>query len=48
MKIDKTRLRSEAWRVAGIVWRPARGEALRPLTDDDRANLAPLLERKSR
>jgi fatty-acyl-CoA synthase len=48
MKLDKTRLRGEAWRTPGIFWRPARGEALRPLTDDDRANLAPLLDQNSR
>jgi fatty-acyl-CoA synthase len=45
MKLDKTRLRREAWRARGVYWRPARGEAMRPLTDDDLAALAPLLDR---
>jgi fatty-acyl-CoA synthase len=44
MKLDKTRLRGEAWRASDVFWRPARGETLRPLTDDDRANLEPLLD----
>ena len=48
MKLDKTRLRAEAWETPGTYWRPARGEALRPLTDDDRAALAPLLDRRAR
>ena len=48
MKLDKTRLRAEAWRTPGVLWRPARGEALRPLTDDDVARLAPLLDRSTR
>jgi len=48
MKLDKTRLRAEAWRTPGVLWRPARGEALRPLTDDDVARLAPLLDRSIR
>lgn len=43
MKIDKTRLRREAWREPGVSWRPARGERLRPLTADDRERLAHLL-----
>jgi fatty-acyl-CoA synthase len=45
MKIDKTRLRAEAWRDGQVYWRPTRGEGLRPLTDDDRRALAPLLVR---
>jgi fatty-acyl-CoA synthase len=45
MKLDKTRLRGEAWRSPGTYWRPARGESLRPLADDDLAQLAPLLDR---
>ena len=46
MKLDKTRLRREAWRAPGpVYWRPARGERLRPLTDDDLERLAPLLDR---
>ncbi|HZP31543.1 MAG TPA: AMP-binding protein [Acidimicrobiia bacterium] len=43
MKIDKTRLRREAWLEAGVAWRPARGEPLRPLTPADRDSLAHLL-----
>ena len=43
MKIDKQRLRREAWQPAGVVWRPAKGETLRPLDDADRARLDPLL-----
>ncbi|HZQ59428.1 MAG TPA: AMP-binding protein [Acidimicrobiales bacterium] len=45
MKLDKTRLRREAWRTGDIYWRPARGEPLRPLDDRDRARLEPLLGR---
>jgi len=48
MKLDKTRLRREAWRGPDISWRPARGEPMRPLTDDDREQLAPLLDRNNR
>ena len=44
LKIDKKALRRDAWTVAGVVWRPARGEGLRPLTDDDRPGLDHLLE----
>lgn len=44
MKVDKVRLRREAWRAPDTWWRPARGEALRPLDDADLAVLAPLLE----
>jgi fatty-acyl-CoA synthase len=47
MKLDKTRLRAEAWRAPDVYWRPGRGEALRPLGDDDLDNLAPLLERST-
>ncbi|HEX5945728.1 MAG TPA: AMP-binding protein [Acidimicrobiales bacterium] len=43
MKLDKTRLRREAWRVEQVVWRPGKGEDLRPLDDGDRARLDPLL-----
>ncbi|MFA5885368.1 MAG: AMP-binding protein [Acidimicrobiia bacterium] len=43
MKIDKTRLRTEAWRAPGTYVRPGRGEGLRPLTDEDRAALDHLL-----
>ena len=48
MKVDKKALRRDAWRSAGVVWRPAKGEALRPLTDEDRDALAPLLDGPSR
>ena len=43
MKLDKTRLRRETWCVDPVVWRPGKGEDLRPLTDDDRRHLARLL-----
>jgi fatty-acyl-CoA synthase len=43
MKVDKQKLRSEAWRPHGVLWRPAKGEDLRPLTDDDRQKLDRLL-----
>ena len=43
MKLDKTRLRREAWRVEQVVWRPGKGEDLRPLDEGDRARLDPLL-----
>jgi fatty-acyl-CoA synthase len=45
MKIDKTRLRREGWDAPAVSWRPGRGDALRPLTDDDVAALAPLRAR---
>jgi fatty-acyl-CoA synthase len=44
MKIDKRRLRAEAWRAAGTYWRPDRASALRPLGPDDRQRLNPLLD----
>lgn len=43
MKIDKMRLRREAWQVDGVVWRPERGAALRPLEPAERARLDALL-----
>ncbi|MDZ7675417.1 MAG: AMP-binding protein [Acidimicrobiales bacterium] len=43
MKIDKKKLRHDAWRVDGVVWRPAKQDDLRPLTDDDRRALDHLL-----
>ncbi|MCK9926411.1 AMP-binding protein [Frankia sp. Mgl5] len=43
MKIDKMRLRREAWRADAVLWRPAKGEALRLLDDADRTRLDPLL-----
>jgi fatty-acyl-CoA synthase len=45
MKVDKQRLRLEAWRAESIYWRPAKGEGLRPLSADDRKVLDPLLTR---
>ena len=44
MKIDKKALRRDAWTVDGVLWRPGKGEGLRPLTADDRTALDPLLE----
>lgn len=44
MKIDKVRLRREAWRAADTWWRPGRDQPLRRLTDADRERLAPLLD----
>ena len=35
MKIDKQRLRREAWRAQPVFWRPGKGEPLRPLVDTD-------------
>ncbi len=43
MKVDKRRLRREAWRAEPTFWRPAKAERLRPLDDADRARLDPLL-----
>ncbi len=43
MKVDKRRLRQEAWRAEPVFWRPAKGQRLRPLDDTDRARLDPLL-----
>ena len=42
MKVDKARLRREAWQVEGVLWRPGKGDGLRPLDDADRRALAPL------
>ena len=42
-KIDKTRLRREAWLAGDVVWRPGKGEDLRPLTAEDRQRLQALL-----
>lgn len=44
MKIDKTRLRAEAWDTGEVYWRPGRGRLLQPLTDEDRRGLAPLID----
>jgi len=43
MKLDKTSLRRDAWRAEQVLWRPAKGERLRPLADHDRERLDPLL-----
>jgi fatty-acyl-CoA synthase len=43
MKIDKRRLRREAWQAEDVVWRPGKGQGLRPLTGDDRRHLGRLL-----
>ncbi len=43
MKVDKQRLRRDAWRAEHVYWRPGKGEHLRPLTPSDVAALEPLL-----
>jgi fatty-acyl-CoA synthase len=43
MKIDKQRLRREAWRDGQVFWRCAKGRPLVPLVDADRDRLDPLL-----
>jgi fatty-acyl-CoA synthase len=43
MKVDKQRLRREAWRAGEVFWRPARGEGLRQIDEADRWQLDPLL-----
>jgi len=43
MKIDKTRLRKEAWLAPGTYWRPARGAPLQSLTPPDLERLARVL-----
>jgi fatty-acyl-CoA synthase len=45
MKVDKTALRRQAWLAGDVYWRPSRGEALRLLTEGERAALEPLLAR---
>ncbi len=40
LKVDKTRLRAEAWRPEPVYWRPGRGEPLRLLTAADRQGLS--------
>jgi fatty-acyl-CoA synthase len=47
MKVDKRSLRAAAWRASGTWWRTDRAGPLRPLGADDRARLAPLLDRLS-
>jgi fatty-acyl-CoA synthase len=44
MKVDKQRLRRDAWQVDAVWWRPAKGEGLRPLGAPDRTRLDPLLD----
>jgi fatty-acyl-CoA synthase len=39
LKVDKTRLRKEAWNADGVYWRPSRNETLRPLTEPEREKL---------
>ncbi len=43
MKVDKRRLRDEAWRAGPVYWRPSKGEALRAMSAEDRVVLDPLL-----
>jgi fatty-acyl-CoA synthase len=43
MKVDKQRLRREAWREDAVLWRPAKGEPLRPLDTADQQRLDALL-----
>ncbi len=43
MKIDKQRLRREAWRADPVFWRSGKGESLRPLGAAARTQLDPLL-----
>jgi fatty-acyl-CoA synthase len=43
LKLDKTRLRREAWKVEEIFWRPGKGQSLRTLASEDRRKLDPLL-----
>jgi fatty-acyl-CoA synthase len=45
MKVDKRRLRHDAWRTEQVYWRPAKGETLRAMSASDRAALEPLLSR---
>ena len=43
MKVDKRRLRDEAWRAGPVYWRPAKGARLRAVSAEDRDGLDPLL-----
>jgi fatty-acyl-CoA synthase len=43
MKIDKQRLRRQAWRIEPVFWRPAKSDALRPLDAAARDRLDHLL-----
>ena len=46
MKVDKQRLRREAWQPDGVFWRPSRDERLRELETSERRRLDPLLEER--
>jgi fatty-acyl-CoA synthase len=43
MKIDKQRLRRQAWEAELVWWRPGRGSKFVPLEEGDRMRLRPLL-----
>jgi fatty-acyl-CoA synthase len=43
MKVNKMRLRQDAWQAAPVYWRPGKGEPLQPLDDEAREKLAHLL-----
>ena len=43
LKVDKTRLRREAWLLDPVYWRPNRGDPLQLLTDTDRDRMGGLL-----
>jgi fatty-acyl-CoA synthase len=43
MKIDKQRLRREAWQIGTVYWRPGKGQPLRVLDAADRDRLESLL-----
>jgi fatty-acyl-CoA synthase len=43
MKIDKQRLRHDAWRDDQVFWRPGRNEPLRKVDESARRRLDPLL-----
>jgi fatty-acyl-CoA synthase len=43
LKLDKSRLRREAWTVDGVWWRPVKGASLRPMSGEDRVQLDVLL-----
>ncbi len=45
MKLDKTRLRREAWTVPNVVWRPSKLDGLRTLDPEARRRLDGLLRR---
>jgi fatty-acyl-CoA synthase len=43
MKVNKIRLRQDAWQVSPVFWRPGKGEPLQLLDDETRKKLARLL-----